>query len=108
MLGQVTGWNRLGIVLSVVWAIVVLVWVAHDFDAANRLIDDFYSDCISASKGNPGSCELMAERLRGSAYMNLTGRVLWLAFVLIPAAWLLAHIAVALWRWVRRGFHAAP
>jgi hypothetical protein len=103
MLGRFSGWTRIGIVLSIAWALVVLVWAVSDLRMAHRLVEGLYAKCISLPKGNPDSCELMAQHLQASAYMNITGRVLWLALVLIPAAWALAPALVALARWIRRG-----
>jgi hypothetical protein len=108
MLGRFTGWTRIGIVLSVAWALVVLVWAVSDLRVASHLVDGLYAKCISFPKGNPDSCELMAESLRESAYMNITGRVLWPALVLVPAAWALVPALLVLVRWVRRGSRPCP
>jgi hypothetical protein len=106
MLGHLTRWTGIGIVLSIAWALVVLVWAVSDLRVAHRLVDGFYAKCISSPKGNPDSCGSVAQSLQASAYLNI--RVLWLALVLVPAAWVLAPALLAFVRWIRRGCQPAP
>ena len=98
------GWARVGIVLSFVWTLGVLLWAIHEVGAASHLIDALYSKCISLPNSELRSCDAMATGLRADARLNVSGRALWLAVVVIPATWLLVYGVVALCRWAREGF----
>jgi hypothetical protein len=99
------GWQRAGIVFSVLWAIVapLLVWqnerVYRD-EAAGA-----YFHCVFAPNSDV-DCEAQKE-----AFDSATNRIVWrkVAWTLlpIPVAWLFVYIMVWLARWIRRGFHPA-
>ena len=101
MLSRSTQWTRIGIVLSILWALFVLAWAARDFSTTSRLVDGFYADCVASPEDNLETCQLMAQTLRESAEENIGGRVLWLSVVLIPVAWWLAYAVLAIVRGAR-------
>jgi hypothetical protein len=106
---RLNGWQRLGIVLSVVWAIVGGLYTRHaDVKSASDMYILTYRSCMDAGEGQPGfdgsDCTKRAERMWD---IWLKGGWLNAAFVAlapIPFFWLIAYAIVGLVRWIRRGF----
>jgi len=102
-------WVRLGIVASVLWALVVGYYTLHTFtelaienaNASRRL-------CVDAATvddpkfGERCSEEWMRNFKRG--INNSYGHAAIRALAPIPFAWLFVYLAVLIWRWVARGF----
>jgi hypothetical protein len=78
---RLSEWQRIGIVISVVWAIGATLWTTHDILTMNVPAISF-----------------------GSVEADIRRAVPWVALAPIPLAWLLVWGLVALVRWIRRGF----
>lgn len=92
---RLNGWQRIGIVLSVVWAIAVIVWDTLEVIRHKRLL----SQCLSGADPVMNYC---ARTYEVPWFMN--AMIVLAALAPIPIAWLLVWGLVALVRWVRRGF----
>jgi hypothetical protein len=95
------GWQRLGIVLSVCWAIGAgywtlgqTNWAADSYGFCMRLHDDWGPCKLDFAKNWPAA---VGEQ-RAEAAFN--------ALAPIPLAWLLAYLVLGITRWVRRGFQS--
>lgn len=100
---RLNGWQRIGIVLSVVWAIGALVYVWQDHTARSATHQKLYYKCMFAPDGDTSLCDARDQALR-SASRRVTVDLLTWSLAPIPIAWLLVWGLVALVRWVRRGF----
>ena len=103
---RLNGWQRIGVVLSVLWIVVVGFW-RNDaiIKSAQETAEAFYNTCVDAHPyPNDQSC--VDEIWKN---FELFSRGHWIdaafvAFVPILIAWLLVWLCVAVFRWVRRGF----
>jgi hypothetical protein len=118
---RLNGWQRIGIVLSVVWAVGAFIYAR---DAAENRAEEFarsaYQICfdnarrVLGDESDPSAQSHYDAALNGCYAELQRTRAVWLAgswgdaaitaLVPIPVAWLLAWGLVALVRWIRRGF----
>jgi hypothetical protein len=106
------GWQRIGIVASVLWLMAAVVF---GFFEANRWAEarfyqtiekcsqergrDAYLRCIDKmDEGGGRKTGLVIEMLEYDAVISL---------VPIVFGWMLAYAGVGVWRWVRRGFNSS-
>jgi hypothetical protein len=98
------GWQRIGVVASVLWAIVGPIYVMNkDIEHASKQASVSMHLCYEAGEKN---CLEQFDATYAASRSTPRGWVGWaiLAFVPIVAAWLLAWGLVALLRWIRAGF----
>jgi hypothetical protein len=116
---RLNGWQRIGIALSVVWAIGSWIWITSKnvelqndptYDPA-VLIDQV---CVQQPNADVEACnKRLAEDLTEEAPLkealktNDAYSAIFSAPVPIPIGWLLAYGIIACVRWVRRGFSAS-
>lgn len=104
MLARLNGWQRIGIVLSIVWIFVGGFWGnnigIHEGDWAVNL----YRICLQTHSGDWGACskQFNTDYVEAVKYHWYYGA--FLAFVPIPIAWLIVYGLIALTRWIRTGF----
>jgi len=108
---RLNGWQRIGIALSVLWAVFALFYFHH---AAVKEAGDsygiFYVGCIERLGGRDTSqesysnCSDLAMDLYRTTFADRWPSRGLAALALIPIAWLLAYVVLWLVRWVRRGF----
>jgi hypothetical protein len=110
------GWQRIGIVLSVLWATVGFVWVDHSvaFNIGARFVEEDYDRCLWQRSIQPdGSvpkdtdwqpCINAFDRDwdRAVKYQWITA--LYFALIPILTAWLVAYGLVVVGRWIAAGF----
>ena len=102
---RLNGWQRIGIILSVVWL------VAGYFLALHLLYDHIYewhAACLHRPDipGLPDCDSVLNEDL-ADARSKETGTIAFWTLAPIVVVWLLAYAVVGLVRWVRRGFQPA-
>jgi len=103
---HLNGWQRIGIVASVIWAIGAPIYL--DSVAQQEAIGAFthyYQACLD----NPIEFEQCLERARWAyntvtRYPLLSANGAIAALVPVGLAWLLAYALVYLGRWIRAGF----
>ena len=86
---RLSGWQRIGIVLSVVWLLVGNLWVHHILSER----DEAYQTCLAAMTGRLFHCEPLQQIKRDTLFFT---------YVPVPLAWLLVYIIVSTVRWIRR------
>ena len=96
---RLNGWQRIGIVLSVLWAIFGGLWGTLNIV---RPTNDEINRCLvnPANSGFTNCRQLYGRRVVASKHITVA-----IALVPIPIAWLLVYIVVWIVRWIRRGFH---
>jgi uncharacterized membrane protein len=97
---RLSGWQRIGIVLSVVWLVVGFVWARH------LIYDPIYASdaqCLGSTK-DWSICDSSYKKDLAIGRDEELGMFAIVALAPIPIAWLLAYGIVALVRWIRRGF----
>jgi hypothetical protein len=95
------GCARIGIVLSVVWAIIGGIW------ALNWLYQPVYQNyaiCQTLISATPSDCLQLFQNQLAEARQRRVTVVAVVGLGPIPIAWLLICALVALVRWIRRGF----
>jgi hypothetical protein len=98
------GWIRLGIVLSVVWAIAVFFYVRNqDIDRYTAAWGSLYSDCThdNVVRKENTDCGALAD---GWTKAPGEGYAAFVALAPIPFGWLIVWIVFLVVRWVVRGF----
>jgi len=110
---RLNGWQRIGVVLSVVWIVAGGFWTRrilfdeYGYGVANRK----YVSCLQGSR-EPGAvaCERQYSADLQRVYDESGGAInsLNLGLTLVPlvAAWLLVYALVGIGRWIRAGFRA--
>jgi hypothetical protein len=97
---QLNGWQRIGIVLSVVWLLVGALWGWMWWIAP-------YRDCVESAQ-SAASVKILefCERHHRWVFDDAWLPALLVAVVPIPIAWLIVYIVIWLVRWIRLGFTA--
>jgi hypothetical protein len=106
---RLNGWQRVGIVLSVLWALGVWVYMdAIGEQAAQKAMTDWNNVCterkLTQNELDLKSCIDTAVKLAEYKRADWSGVPLITALVPIPVVWLLVYIVVWTMRWIRRGF----
>ncbi len=116
------GWVRIGIVLSVIWALVGGFW-GNDMaiNDASKLSSLQLDNCVADNRARlhlkPGESESYDQvwnpcwaKLGENFLHNAEGHW-WAAAIVglvpIPVAWLIIYGCVGIFRWIRRGFRNA-
>lgn len=110
---RLNGWQRTGIVVSVIWAIGGPIYIDNRADRiAFEQFDFTYNTCRNAQEerqtGDPEKCMEQARRsydeARGPFAQAGLGNWILQIFVPIAFGWLIAYALIGLLRWIRRGF----
>jgi uncharacterized membrane protein len=96
---RLNGWQRIGIVLSVVWALGAAAYVWQYKADANARTEKFYATCLQQRD----DCDAKREALL-SAQGRVTREKLFWALAPVPLGWLIVYGVVWLVRWIRAGF----
>jgi hypothetical protein len=99
-------WQRIGIVLSVLWAVVGGLWGYHL--ATQEAIATplaHYKSCISQPYYDDDECShTLDEEYAAGLRDHWAFAVTMAGLVPLPVAWLLVYMVVWTVRWIRRGF----
>jgi len=106
------GWQRIGILLSVAWAVAGPIYLNDR--VYNNALKEYgltYSLCRDsqgAGDYDPARCTKWADETQKIEMRNFApiGSLGWALEATLPVvlAWILAYIIVGLWRWIRAGF----
>jgi len=106
---RLNGWQRIGIVASVIWAISAPIYLdsAAQKDADDRF-SRTYRSCRDVPTNDPDQCFQRAAAAHDSVprYHFMSANGAFVALAPIPLGWLLAYALVYLVRWIRAGFKA--
>jgi hypothetical protein len=106
---RLNGWQRIGIVGSVLWVITAGL-VSHNIGLrrAEYMSSSMYSACADVAGTRHdydfSGCKSKAEKTYEDYLTRAWADALLVSFVPIPFAWLVAYMIVGVWRWVKRGF----
>jgi hypothetical protein len=105
------GWQRIGIVLSVAWAVAGPIYLnGRAYDNALKEAGDTYHDCrqFQGPGDDPARCTERSNAMLKIGMQNVApiGSLGWAVVATAPVvlAWILVYIIVGLWRWIRAGF----
>jgi hypothetical protein len=102
---RLNGWKRIGLVLSVVWAVVGAFW------GWKLALDPEYEvlhACLNAATTLEGSDYCWASHSKALSYTRPWNSAAIVGLAPIPITWLLVWGLVAVVRWIRRGFAPSP
>jgi hypothetical protein len=102
---RINGWQRIGIVLSLLWVLGVSQWFLRHLPQPDDLgIASIYLQCINEAEADRGVCQNRAEWFSKEARSEF--RVAWATIVAAPVitVWLIIYIVIWMVRWIARGF----
>ena len=102
---HVNGWQRVGVVLSVLWAIGAAIYIrSAQVQSADSLFKMEFSTCLNEQGSTIEACSNTVSLQHA---MDITADwpdVAFFAFAPVIAGWLVAYIALKTFRWVKTGF----
>ena len=100
---RLKGWQRTGIVLSVLWVSCASMWFIQQVPAHQPAITSIYRQCIEGPSAHRSVCKARAKSFAKELRSELAE---WPLVALAPVflVWILAYIVVSLGRWIGRGF----
>jgi hypothetical protein len=102
---RLNGWQRIGIVASVLWAISGAFWGNNLGIHEGDWTVEAYKLCLEAPNSNRASCEKTFEKDWPVAISNHWVYSAFFGLVPIPLGWLVVYGVIALVRWIRTGFN---
>ena len=108
---RLKGWQRTGIILSVLWVTCASMWFIQQVPAHQPAITSVYRQCIQEPNAHRSACKARAKSFDKEVRSELTAlplpldRAEWPGIALAPIllVWILAYIVVWLARWIVRG-----
>jgi hypothetical protein len=93
------GWQRLGVVISVVW-IVGAVWYQHETDLGGAMpaAASAKERCLAVSQNDTAKCDTVADAIRELVMSDDKSSVALLAFGIPAVAWPTVYIVAAVVR----------
>jgi hypothetical protein len=104
---RLNGWQRIGIVASVIWAIGAPIYLDNEAQSdAEKRYSRVYGSCRDVPSNEPELCAQRAGAAYGSVprYHFTSANGTFVALAPIPVGWLLTYALVYLIRWIRAGF----
>ena len=98
-------WQRIGIVLSMLWAVVAGLWGNHiAIQEGGAIPIAHYKLCISQPDYDDDQCSATFDEEYAVGVGDHWAFAAMAGLAPIPVAWLLVYIVVWTARWIRRGF----
>lgn len=97
---RLSGWQRTGIGLSVLWVSCVSMWFMQQSSSQEPGIASVYVQCIAAPDSHRSVCEARAKSFGERAGSEVPAKWPWITFAPVFVVWILAYIAVWLGRWI--------
>ena len=109
-INSLNGWQRIGIVLSVLWFFVaVITHRENDIHRAFEFASNSSSLCYESHRDsiNAGNSDICAERFTNNYKLMLEGS--WassfmIAIIPIPIFWGIIILIIKTYRWIKKGF----
>ena len=106
---RLNGWQRIGIVLSILWAVGAAIYQRNaDIERAAFSAGLTYKGCTAVLSekhiSDFSQCGLEFDKTFRIMLEGSWGNVAVVALLPIPFAWLLAYLAIWVLRWIRGGF----
>ena len=102
---RLNGWQRIGIWLSVLWAISASQWFMLNVPSVNDPgISSVYLQSISQPRADHAACQDRAEGFSKEAHSEFLAAWSWIVLAPIIVIWALVYIVVWAVRWIGRGF----
>ena len=104
---RLNGWQRIGIVASVIWAVGGYLQMMGERNWASRMFDLCLSIPSPGGADNWSKCRQEYERDFPQAFKDKQTEAVLVALVPIPIGWLVVYMVIWVVRWIRRGFKPA-
>jgi hypothetical protein len=105
---RLNGWQRIGIVLSILWIVGVLIYTWDSYRDMTARHDKLHYSCLFSldTKVTKETCDEVYD-VSQMVTASVSQEKLLRGLAPIPIAWLLVYIVVWTVRWIRRGFQPA-
>jgi hypothetical protein len=97
---RLSGWQRTGIGLSVLWVSCASMWFMQQSSAQQPGIASVYLQCIAEPDSHRSVCEARAKSFGERASSEVPAEWPWVTFAPVFVVWILAYIVVWLGRWI--------
>jgi hypothetical protein len=106
---RLTKWQRIGIVISIVWALSAGIYQRNiDIQRAEHFVDLAYRACTEAKYLHHDydfeSCSRESEKNWAIWLEGSWGNVAYISLVPIPFGWIAAYLTIKIFRWVKAEF----
>jgi hypothetical protein len=102
---RLNSWQRIGIVLSVLWVLFVsMQFFQNAGDVNGPGISSVYLQCISEPDAHRSVCKARAEWFREQAISEFRAGWPWFALGPVLVVWLLLYSILWTVRWIKRSF----
>jgi hypothetical protein len=100
---KLNGWQRIGVIASVVWVVGSFLYVRKQQMKFGLDYAKFHFDmCMSHSV--VADCVAKMDKELVTAYQIGWEEVIVYTLLPVPLAWLVAYIAIKIFKWVKKGF----
>ena len=90
---RLSGWQRTGIGLSVLWVSCASMWFMQQSSAQQPGIASVYLQCIAEPDSHPSVCEARAKSFGERASSEVPAEWPWVTFAPVFVVWIFAYIA---------------
>jgi hypothetical protein len=97
---RLSGWQRTGIGLSVLWVSCASMWFMQQSLVQQPGIASVYLQCIAEPDSHPSVCAARAKSFAKRAGSEVPAEWPWVTFAPVFVVWILAYIVVWLARWI--------
>jgi len=105
---RLNGWQRIGIVLSVLWAIVAWLFTVNSSERNAKLISErMYDDCVVHRSGTGEDCYRIMRQIHHVQMVLGRKQAAARAVLPIPIGWMVAWLLNRIVLWIRRGLQPA-
>ena len=107
---SLNGWQRVGIVLSVLWFFIAgISQRSYDVNKAFEFANDYSRLCYEMNRDsiNAGNSDICRERFSEDYKLMLEGSLsnsIAVAIIPIPIFWAIVILIIKVYRWIKKGF----
>ena len=97
-------WQRIGIVISILWALGSAYYErSSEMDAGQHFLSWSYQVCTESKASTPEECSIEMNKNFDIWMKPNWGNIGFIALAPIPLGWLLVFIIIRVYRWVKAG-----